>query len=292
MTDQDVLARAARALREAHTGERQGSGFTRARIMNTVHRDRRRRVLRWAVLSPVASLLLVGSAWAQSTGKWPVIWQAVTSVLVAAPSNDEDDRGVAGKASPRLSQPSDARQGVGAPPTPPDAGEAQHPMSAPIDLPPAQQAVPVPAPSTESEPPPARRAPRGQPSSRSKRGGAPASRSSEAPVIAPAGRDAPVAAEPARDRELLRFRAAHDLHFAGNRPREAIQAYAEYLREFPNGRFVPEARYNGALDQIKLGNESAAREALAPFAAGRFGGYRQKEARQLLDALEREASTF
>ena len=93
--------------------------------------------------------------------------------------------------------------------------------------------------------------------------------------------------EPGRDRELSRFRAAHDLHFAGDRPRDAMQAYAEYLREFPNGRFVPEARYNGALDQIKLGNEAAARAALEPFAAGRLGGYRQKEARELLDALER-----
>jgi TolA-binding protein len=102
--------------------------------------------------------------------------------------------------------------------------------------------------------------------------------------------DAPEAPQPARDRELSRFRAAHDLHFAGNRPREAIQAYAEYLREYPNGRFVPEARYNGALDQIKLGNQAAAREALAPFAAGRFDGYRQKEARELLDALDRQAS--
>jgi hypothetical protein len=102
--------------------------------------------------------------------------------------------------------------------------------------------------------------------------------------------DSSSTAEPGRDRELSRFRAAHDLHFAGNRPREAIQAYAEYLREFPNGRFVPEARYNGALDQIKLGNEAAARAALAPFAAGRLGGYRQKEARELLEALNRQAS--
>jgi TolA-binding protein len=103
--------------------------------------------------------------------------------------------------------------------------------------------------------------------------------------------DAPVAPQPGRDRELSRFRAAHDLHFAGDRPREAIQAYAEYLREYPNGRFVPEARYNGALDQIKLGNEAAARKALAPFAAGRLGGYRQKEARELLEALDRQASS-
>jgi hypothetical protein len=49
---------------------------------------------------------------------------------------------------------------------------------------------------------------------------------------------------------------------------------------------VPEARYALALDQIKLGNDAAAREALTPFAAGRYGGYRQKEARALLQALD------
>jgi TolA-binding protein len=94
--------------------------------------------------------------------------------------------------------------------------------------------------------------------------------------------------EPEPDRELSRFRAAHNLHFSGDRPREAIEAYTDYLREFPNGRFVPEARYNLALDQIKLGNDEAARAALMPFAAGKFGGYRQKEARELLQALDRK----
>ena len=89
MNDSDILARAAQALREAHTGERTASGFTRARIMNTLHRDRRRRILRWAVCSPLVSVLIVGSAWAQSTGSWPVIWRAVTSVFSAAPEGRE-----------------------------------------------------------------------------------------------------------------------------------------------------------------------------------------------------------
>lgn len=283
MTDEDVLVRAARALREAHSGERQGSGFTRARVMNTVHRQRRRRVLRWAVFSPIASLLLVGSAWAQSTGKWPVIWRAVTSVLVAEPIDEEDRRGQTGRPSPR--QRLDPPQGAVAPPSPSDVPE-------PLDEPtvPAAPEItePIPAPSVGVEASPARRPLRER--SSSKRRPAPASRPSEAAASAPAEKDAPAATEPRRDRELSRFRAAHDLHFAGNRPREALEAYAEYLREFPNGRFVPEARYNGALDQIKLGNESAAREALEPFAAGRFGGYRQKEARELLEALDRQGS--
>jgi TolA-binding protein len=90
--------------------------------------------------------------------------------------------------------------------------------------------------------------------------------------------------QPAHDRELSQFRAAHDLHFGG-RARDAIRAYTEYLSAFPSGRFVPEARYNIALDHIKLGNTAAAREALQPFADGRYGSYRRKEARQLLEAM-------
>jgi hypothetical protein len=50
---------------------------------------------------------------------------------------------------------------------------------------------------------------------------------------------------------------------------------------------VPEARYNRALNQIKLGRAGAARQSLEPFARGDHGLYRQQQARQLLEALER-----
>jgi len=257
MTDSDVLAKAAKALRQAHTGQREGSGFTRARVMNSLHRDRRRRLLRWAVFSPLASLLLVGSAWAQSTGKWPVIWQAVAAVFVSAPDPAPPPQGATTPAArPRAERP--------LPPAPdPDAGEA----------PEEPEAVPALAqPAPESAPPKAARP-------RSKR---------RAPAAQPAVAETPSAPEPppepAPDRELARFRAAHDLHFGG-RAREAIRAYAEYLKAYPDGRFVPEARYNSALDHIKLGDSAAAREALEPFAEGRYGNYRRKEARELLEAL-------
>jgi hypothetical protein len=273
MTDSDVLARAARALREAHTGEREGSGFTRARIMNSLHHDRRRRILRWAIVSPIASVLLVGSAWAQSTGKWPVLWNAVASVFVAAPPAE-------------TAAPSERRPGepIAVPEAPVDG--AREPEPAPLA--PSEPVIEQP----RAEPPPARTSP----SPRRERW---RSKRRPPPQAAPAAperaepsepKEEPAAPrEPERDGELSSFRAAHDLHFKGDRPRDAIRAYAEYLREYPNGRFVPEARYNGALDQIKVGNDAAARDALAPFASGRFGGYRQKEARELLEALDRKA---
>jgi hypothetical protein len=274
VNDSDVLTRAAKALREAHTGERQGSGFTRARIMNSLHRERRSRILRWAILSPIASVLLVGSAWAQSTGKWPVLWKAVASVFVAAPATESAPPVPPPKRSSRPSEPTELDVPV------PDA-----PLDAVPEALPPQPAPPL------IEPLPTEPVVREARRPRSKRRASAPPASISARPAAPISEDPESAPEPARDRELSRFRRAHDLHFAGDRPREAIRAYAEYLREFPDGRFVPEARYNSALDQIKLGDDEAAREALAPFAAGAFGGYRQKEARELLDALRRKPST-
>lgn len=285
MTESDVVARAARALREAYTGEREGSGFTRARIMNTVHRERRRRTLRWAVFSPLASLLLLSSAWAQSSGKWPVIWKAVTSVFVAAPEPPP------AAPSPGSARREAAPRGAGARSFEGDAGRGSA-QAAPGDTlePAAAEPVVVETPAVE---PPAAQLPR--PLERVRRR-PPARPRAAAEPSAPDPRPAEPAerapselapAAPQRDPEIERFRAAHDLHFKGQ-ARAAVAAYRRYLRDFPNGRFVPEARYAMALDQLELGDEAAAREALAPFAEGRYGDYRRREARELLDALDRK----
>ena len=97
--------------------------------------------------------------------------------------------------------------------------------------------------------------------------------------------DAPGHPETKPDPDLALFRLAHDLHVAGRQPRAAIAAYDDYLAAFPNGRFVPEARYNRALDSIKLGDKAGARTALEAFARGAYGDYRRQEARELLEAL-------
>ena len=271
MNDSDILARAAQALREAHTGERAASGFTRARIMNTLHHERRRRILRWAVFSPLVSVLLVGSAWAQSTGSWPVIWRAVSSVFSAA-SEEPSSQGPASRQrdlARRVPGPVEAAPAPAepAPPAPEVLGPKEPEAS--------EQAL---APPRERDTTSAPERPR-----RPARAARPRS-----PRPLPDDTERKPAAEPvapAAARELASFRAAHDLHFRGDRPREAIAAYETYLREYPRGRFVPEARYNSALERIKLGEREAAREALAPFAAGEYDGYRQKDARDLLDAL-------
>jgi hypothetical protein len=58
------------------------------------------------------------------------------------------------------------------------------------------------------------------------------------------------------------------------------------LAAYPSGCFAPEARYNRALVLVRLGRRAEAREALRPFAAGELGGYRQREAKELIDAME------
>lgn len=250
--DTDVLQRAAAALRAAHDGQREGSGFTRARILASVSQRRRPRLRRWLVLAPLGSALLVGSAWAQSTGSWPRVWQAVAVVL---PFLDTDARAPHERGH---------RPPTAAPPAQPAIVPPQRP--APVADPSPVEEAPAPPP-TASEPaslPPVTAAPR------------------PSRVRAPP-------APPAPDPELRRFRTAHELHVQGE-PRAAIAAYEAYLHEYPNGRFVPEARYNSALDAIKVGDRDAARRLLQPFADGAYGGYRRTEAQRLLEALGSDSS--
>ena len=101
---------------------------------------------------------------------------------------------------------------------------------------------------------------------------------------------APSAPAAAPDPAAELYRAAHDAHFSANNPSLALQRWNEYLAKAPSGRFAPEAAYNRALCLVRLGQHDAAKTALAPFANGSYGGYRQAEAKQLVDALTRKAA--
>jgi len=83
------------------------------------------------------------------------------------------------------------------------------------------------------------------------------------------------------------YRVAHRRHFTESNPAGALAAWDAYLAAAPRGRFATEAQYNRALCLVRLGRNAEARAALEPFAAGRYGGYRQREARELSDALGR-----
>ena len=159
-----------------------------------------------------------------------------------------------------------ASSGAGAPgvsPSPP-------PPAAPVA--PAEPAAPPSIASTGDETlpvvPPAPAAPRGSPSGRSR------------PSAAPPRPSAAVS-----DAEEALYSAAHRLHFVDHDPPGALKGWDAYLSAYPGGRFALEARYNRALTLVRLDRRDEARAALAPFADGTYGGYRQREAEVLLEAL-------
>ncbi|MCC6897404.1 MAG: hypothetical protein IT377_00440 [Polyangiaceae bacterium] len=99
--------------------------------------------------------------------------------------------------------------------------------------------------------------------------------------------NARVAPLPAADPSHELYRAAHHAHFTRGDAAGALSAWEAYLAAAPRGRFATEARYNRALCLVRLGRRAEAQAALEPFAAGRFGGYRQREASELTAALGR-----
>lgn len=262
MTD-DLLKRATEALRE-ETGEPElRSGLTRARMLDSAAKAQRTRgnPLRWVV--PFMLTLGAGTALAHVTHQYfPEVWNAV--VPEALERSVPDDREVVRR--------------------------AKKPQSEPVAIAtPAPEVLPVPAPIIEAPPAPAPE-PNAQPP-RAKRTHVPAVAKPEPPAAVEA--ETPVltvkptdtkSPEPAESAELALFRRAMKLHSA--KDRGAIAAWDDFLRVAPNSALATEARYNRALCLVRLGRSDDARKALAPFAAGDMAGYRQREAAELIDALD------
>jgi hypothetical protein len=82
------------------------------------------------------------------------------------------------------------------------------------------------------------------------------------------------------------YRLAHEAHFTAHDYGRALAGWDAYLKAAPGGRLATEARYNRAICLLRLGRDAEARTALEPFASGKMG-YRQTEARELLDELSK-----
>ena len=108
------------------------------------------------------------------------------------------------------------------------------------------------------------------------------------PARSPLPAARPSLSDPAAHAEEALYAVAHRAHFFARDAPEALRAWDAYLAAYPHGRFAPEARYNRAITLIRLGRLAEARTALTPFADGRYGSYRQSEARELLEALDAE----
>jgi hypothetical protein len=145
----DVLARAARALRETRGGAPAGPSAGRGRVLALAVTRRRRRLRVIAVLVPLAAVLVLSTAWAATTGRMRSFFEGL--VRSGAP----EVHGSAVVASPPpapLPSPSAAP-----PPTAPsrapdedDAGSSIDVLSLPVAPPRASQAATRPAPTADA----------------------------------------------------------------------------------------------------------------------------------------------
>jgi hypothetical protein len=249
MNDFDDLVH---ALRSEHEGSSERAPATRARIMVSLHEGRHRRRLRWGFGVPVAALLAGSTAWAGARGELgETARTAVTQVGVWL--------GALEPAAP----------------------------AAPVAAAPQRAAAP-----REDAPPPAEaeRLQGAEPSATATREPTPAPRfvaATPTPSAAPQAATAPPVPPEPSDPQLLVYREAHEAQFARGNCAEAVRGYDAYLAAAPAGALVPEARFHRAVCLVRLGRGAEARQALAPFAEGAYGKYRQEDARKLLDLLGR-----
>jgi hypothetical protein len=85
--------------------------------------------------------------------------------------------------------------------------------------------------------------------------------------------------------DLAVYQKAHQLHFHGGDPVQALAAWEAYLASYPRGTFAPEARFNRAVCMLRLGRRSEARSVLVPIAESSAGAYGRERARALLEAM-------
>jgi len=253
----DALVRAARALREATNGTSSEAPSTRARILVIAVRRKRRRRFAVVVALPIAAAFVLSTAWAAVTGRIP----HVLARRWAAPPPVE--HGVSTGGTPGLSGAATGAI-VSEGPTADRAraeAVALDPKSADPQTPSAQTTA-----ATMDRP------------------GLPAARVDATPPSRPPRTNSDAKA----NAETALYGEAHRTHFLGHDPNATLRAWDAYLAAYPEGRFAPEARYNRALTLVRLGERTKARAALAPFAEGPPGSYRQHEARALLDAMTAE----
>jgi hypothetical protein len=251
----DLLDRAARALREETEVQAEGNQFARARVLASLHQARVRRHKRFVFFAPFGLVFAAASAWGMATGRAPELARQVAAALGL------------------MEQPA-TKAAARAPAAPPEPAEARTPEPAanePGPSEPEPPAEPEPAQPALAEPVAPRVSARPHP------------KKSEAAKRARPTDDLPPLDDPGH--EL--YRAAHRAHFVERDAARALQGWDRYLAQARGGRFALEARYNRALCLIRLKRNGEATSALEPFARGDFGTYRQDEATRLLQALAR-----
>jgi len=251
----ELLGKAARALREAGDLDEQEAALVRARILSTVADRNRKRARKLTLLLPLAAVLVGTTALAATNEGFS---RAVRSFVASLVDADDDSAGTEAIES----APARPNRRV----DPPREPEVELAME---EAPSAAEAEPLPEPVVEMPAPPA-----------------PPSTTRETPRAAdPEPEPAPPPEAAPHPADLARFERAYKLHFIDKDYEHALLAWEGYLRTSPGGPLAIEARYNRAMALVRLGRNEEARSALEPFARGAFGGYRQNEAQAILSAL-------
>ncbi|MGH7435167.1 MAG: hypothetical protein ACRENE_05805 [Polyangiaceae bacterium] len=248
----DRLDRALRAARDGETGESPQADETLARVLATGRAARIAWNHRARVWIPIAAVLAISSMALART------FLARRAEMVATSS---------GPSAPPVASVTSVPQPMDLPAPPAPTVEEPAPAQTASETPALTASLPAPpSPSSRvlAHKPPAP---------------APAT-DTEAPAATTALAPAPV--EVSSEADV--YTRAHRLHFDGDAA-AALAAWDAYLVRYPDGRFVPDARYNRAIDLVKLRRYSEARAALQPFADGAFGGYHSGDAQRLLATI-------
>lgn len=250
----DLLREATHALRQLPSPSTPFQvNETRRRILGSLHEGDRRRHQRWAFALPLAAVFIGSTAWAGASGKLPEIVKSLASVFTRAGDNEpvQQSPSLPPVSSTRTS--GQANRSVAPQPKPAAAASDDTEVS--------EEARPTADAPVKPSPPPVRPNP-------------------------PPPRQVQVPREvDAKSEAFDLYKRAHRAHFQKHDCVAAISGYEAYLNAAPQGRFRLEASYNRALCLVRMGHREQARQALRPFAEGRFGTYRQSEAERLLDAL-------
>jgi len=296
MSDHDDFDRAVEALRETAETSPADIARTRMRIMETLHRSERRGRRTMWVLLPIAAVLAGSTALAKNSEVARRVWTGVAETIgILEPAEKAAPLATAkGSVGHRATAEAAQLPALDEVPSPPPLEVASPSAAAtngPVEGELAQGSEASAAADTARKARSPEDSPRQPAGPRGRPRPAGTDRAATPPVNPPpeAAEPAASAASLANDGEaaaLALYKNAYRLHFVDQKYAAALAAWDEYLRASPAGRLVVEARYNRAIALVRLGRRAEAESALAPFARGEVnGGYRAREARELLDAL-------
>jgi hypothetical protein len=241
----DLLSRSTQALREESSGDDASAQLTRARVLGSLNEGRVRHRTRVAFLLPIAATFAAATAFGAAGGRAERAFDAVARVFGV-------HRSAPSVKAPRSMPNRAAAPSTAAPERAPEALAPPPPETTPAPVAVAASSSPVVTTATGER--------------------------SRLPTSGGAG-------APTHDPAFELYRVAHRAHFVEHDSERALAAWNAYLLAAPGGSFAMEARYNRALCLVRLDRAAEARNALEPFAQGRYGGYRKAEAQRLIDAL-------